>query len=177
MGWGLQALVQVSGEASPAAWPCSSGRHLRSQGYILVLRCACGDGEEERGRLGCPSPWRWWGEPGQVLTGAVCCSPEMWSTASCTEGKKHCLVMVELKKLPRSSWARTDAVQEEKHPKLWQPAELSSPHLNMPPSPCAVRDTGGLQSSGCILRTTCSLAQWHPLVWLCSCWLLGEAWG
>lgn len=73
-----------------------------------------------------------------MLTEAWRCSPVMWSTASCTEGKKQCLVMVELKKLPRSSWARTETVWREKHPKLRHPAEPTNPpNPEQPPSPCA----------------------------------------
>jgi len=61
-----------------------------------------------------------------VLTEAGHVLPLRWSTASFTEGKKQCLVMVELKKLPRSSWAKTDAAEREKHVKLWP---LAPPHV------------------------------------------------
>lgn len=59
--------------------------------------------------------------PGQVwvLTEGRRCSLLLWTTASWTDGKKQCLVMVELKKLPRSNWARTGTVWWEKHTKLW----------------------------------------------------------
>lgn len=63
-----------------------------------------------------------------MLTEAWRGSLLIWTTASCTEGKKQCLVMAELKKLPRSSWARTVTVWREKHQKLWHPAEPATPH-------------------------------------------------
>lgn len=56
-----------------------------------------------------------WAQQGWVLTEAWCRSLLTCTTASCTEGKKECLVMAELKKLPRSSWARTDTVWREKY--------------------------------------------------------------
>lgn len=50
--------------------------------------------------------------------------------------------MAELKKLPRSSWARTDTVWRDKYLKRWHLAEPPATHPEQPPpASCVVGDT------------------------------------
>lgn len=99
-----------------------------------------------------------------MLTESLRRSSLLWTTASCTEGKKQLLVMAELKKLPRSSWLRMGPVWGQKQPKLQHPAEPTTTP-DQPPTPRLRGHQGwhrhpaaspGAVGSGWIPGTTCS---------------------
>jgi len=125
--------------------------------------------------LAAPGPLAGWGWRDWLLTEAWRCAPLMWTTASCTEGKKLCLVMAALKKLPFSSWARTGTEWREKCLKLWHPAEPTPPPRSSLPAP-ALRGTPGPSPGVQLPRQGLWGSDWvHGTT--CSTGPLGRPWG